>query len=364
LNLTKFLILTLFSFNSFALTLEEERKYDELEGLAFIKALIADKKYGEVIAQYPAISKSKNELSELTYFLAESYFELKDYSRAYSTLEKGSKFLRTNKYSSLWGRTAAKLKNYQMCSEQFRLISLTQMQSLDWPVYFQCLLKSKNESEALKIALNEKIEDPEFFLMSQKTLKKFGLESIARKIRKNYLNKCRKSEFYLSLWDVTSDSDVLETGHACLPEAMEITAAFVKVLFSEGKYHTVAYLFEQLSHDDKTYLKHVAEFYKVAGRMVVSDYFFTLGTDDDFIMAKSASYLNNENYAGLLTVPFKSSFTLKNPDLNYALAYSHFKFLSLDSALAAIQRSKRSQKDNQLEVLVAQCRDLDWRCRP
>lgn len=83
----------------------------------------------------------------------------------------------------------------------------------------------------------------------------------------------------MSLWTVlesekVTDINVLEIGHACHPHAIELTSLLVKNLFNEGKYHSIAYIFETLSVEDLSYLKHAAEFYKVAGRNTVADYFF------------------------------------------------------------------------------------------
>lgn len=65
MSLIKILFLFLFSFSALALTEEEEKKYDELEGLAFLEALIKDKKYQEVIKQYPAISKDQRKMASI-----------------------------------------------------------------------------------------------------------------------------------------------------------------------------------------------------------------------------------------------------------------------------------------------------------
>lgn len=82
-------------------------------------------------------------------------------------------------------------------------------------------------------------------------------------------------EFYLHLWAILeknklNDLSVLESAHACHPKALEITSHLVKTLFSEGQYHSIAHIFESLSTEDETYLKHAAEFYKVAGRNTVA----------------------------------------------------------------------------------------------
>jgi tetratricopeptide (TPR) repeat protein len=110
LNLINFILLISFSFNAFALTLEEERKYDELEGKEFLAALISDKKYQEVINQFETVTKKKPELGQLYFFLGEAHFQLKNYSKAFAALEKGKNYSQTATYFSLFARTSSKLK--------------------------------------------------------------------------------------------------------------------------------------------------------------------------------------------------------------------------------------------------------------
>lgn len=361
----------IFSFSAHALTLEEERKYDELEGLAFIKALISDKKYEEVIRQFPDVSKKKSELRQLHFHLAEAHFHLKGYQKAHESLVEGEKYERPfSLYYSLWGRTSAKLRKFSDCRSFFKNISLKDIHSQDWETYYNCLIKSGNAAEAVSLALNAGLQDQDFFLMAQRTFITHGLYTIAAEQRVSYQVECRTVDFYLRLWTEVQkmkapDISVLEMGHACHPKAMEVTSHLVKALFQEGKYHTIAYLFEVLSSEERSYLKHTAEFYKVAGRNTVADYFFTLGDEHDYILARSSYFLNQENYAALLTIPFRADTVKKNKDLSYALAYSHFKFLALDASSATLEHyGKKSIRSQQLEGLIEQCREMDWRCRP
>lgn len=371
MNLTNFLFILLFSCSAWALTEEEEKKYDELEGVSFLKALVQDKKYLEVIKQFSHISKDKKELSHYHYHLAEAHFALKNYQKALEVLESGSRSKNVfPDYYKLWGRVASQLKKYETCSMQFSQIKLKDITGPDWEIMANCLSQNGKIKKLLEIVLNHKTSDFDYFLMSQKYLARNGLNTFAKEKRHKLLASCLKADSYFRVWSVLEaekiiDLNVLETAHACHPESIELTSLLVKNLFAAGNYHSIAYIFETLSIRDVTYLKHAAEFYKVAGRNTVADYFFTLGDEDGFLLARSSQFLNQENYAGLLTIPFKASFLKTNKDLVYAIAYSQFKYLELDSSKAILlSQKKKNVRDLQLENLIDQCKALEWKCRP
>jgi hypothetical protein len=348
--------------------LEEERKYDELEGLQFIKALHRDKKFDEIISQFTSMTFEDVEKEKANFFLADSYYQLKKFKRAEEILRKGSRKKLSNRYHSLWGNVYFKLKDYKSCRSQFRMIPESKMLSEDWKILFSCLEKSNHQHESLSLALKDASSDPFFFLEAQKTLVKSELIETARMKRESYLETCRSSDFYLRLWEIiektkSKDLSVLEKGHACQTSAVEITSLLVKAFFEKGYYHSVAYLFDVMSAEDKLYVKHAGEFYKVAGRSTVADYFFLMTPEEDYLLSKSSLFLNQENYAALMTVPLRPDYIRKHQDLAYALAYSHFKYLALDSSMHFIQHKKSSREEN-LVKMINQCKEMDWKCRP
>ena len=370
MNLISIIFISLFTFHAFALTADEEKKYDELEGLPFLRALILDKKYDEVIRQYPAISKKKQDLGHFHYTLAEAKFFLKNYKEAFIVLQEGSQYKNLpDDFYKLWGRTSFFLKKYKTCSDFFLKSGIKTLSGDDWDLFGTCLEKT-NKDQLLKLVLNHQTVDFDFFLISQKYLIKNGLRTFAEEKRRNFLTSCLPVDSYFRIWSALEigkviDLNVLEAAHACHPGSIELTSLLIKNLFNEGKYHSIAYIFETLSAQDVTYLKHAAEFYKVAGRNTVADFFFTLGDEDGFLLAKSSQYLNKENYAGLLTIPFKPDLLKSNKDLIYALAYSQFKYLQLDSSRDLLMSQlKKNSRDQQLEMLIEKCKELSWKCRP
>ncbi|MCM2349784.1 MAG: hypothetical protein NDI69_07170 [Bacteriovoracaceae bacterium] len=371
MNLINFFFIALFSFSVLALTEEEEKRYDELEGLPFLHALIVDKKHHEVIKQFSSIEKNKDQLGQYYYYLSEAHFSLKNYQKAFTALEQGSKFKNLpGDYYKLWARTASALKKHSICSELYLKSGLNNIVGADWDTFADCLNKSGQVDKLLGVLLNHQSEDMDYFLVGQKYLIRKGLVSFADNLRQKFLSTCAEPGTYLKLWETLEaekirDIKVLETAHACHPKAIELTGLLVKNLFLEGKYHSIAHIFENLSLQDPTYLKHAAEFYKVAGRQVIADYYFIFGDENEFLLSKSAKFLTQENYAGLLTVPLKHEMILQNKDLAYAIAYSQFKYFDLDASRSTLfTQVKRNSRDQQLERLIEQCRTLQWKCRP
>jgi tetratricopeptide (TPR) repeat protein len=370
LNLISLLLLLL-SLSAFSMSQEEEKKYDELEGLPFLKALLVDKKFEEVIRQFPSISKSESELGFYFYHLAEAHFALKHYRKAFASLERGARHKRPlPDYDKLWGRSAFHLKSYEFCSEAFKRVKPSSIQGEDWQTFASCLKKNGEIEFLLTLVLKQNLNDFDFALVAQETLIANNLHRAAEEKRSSLLRSCLEVDTYLRLWETLEkvelrDTAVLEIAHACRPESVEVSSLLIKSLFEDGKYHSIAQIFETLSAEDRTYLKHAAEFYKVAGRSTVADYFFIQGDEDGFLLARSSKFLSEENYAGLVTIPFKHEVLSKNKDLAYALAYAHFKFLSLDLSEKTIAvQTKQNAKDAQLKGLIDKCRELTWKCRP
>lgn len=370
MNLISVLLCLTLSLSAFSLTLDEERKYDELEGLPFLRALSADKKFDEVVRQARSISPATMDRGEYGFLIADAHMNLKQYEQTLKVLEKfqGAK-KKPAQYEALWARALSRTKKYESCADHFGHMNESAIVPADWSVFFSCLLKANRAAAAVKLALREDLQSLDFILQSQKTLISHALHGLAQERREQILATCHPVDFYLRLWAVVAklpkpDLQVLEKGHACHPKAMEISSHLVKAFFTEGHYHSIAFLFQELSAEDRLYLKHTAEFYKVAGRSLVADYFFLQGEEQDYLLARSSNFLNQENYAALLTIPLRPTLVASNKDLAYALAYSHFKFLSLDASRSALGNGTKSGRGQQLAGLIDHCRELGWRCRP
>ncbi len=370
MNLISFIFVLLLPLHSFAMSLDDEKKYDELEGLSFIKALSKDQKYQEVVNQFPHLSLDRSEKGEAYFHLGEAYYQLKNFTAAFKSLQKAEKLGTKVNIYSLWGRVSYQLKNFSQCRSFYQKVALKDFVDNDWPLYFSCLQKSGHSDEAIELSLSTHSEELNFFISSQKVLLRFELFHEAQERRHVLFNKCRDEDFYLRLWDEIEklkvpDHNVLETGHACHPRSKDLTLQLIKALFKLERYHSIAHLFEMMSAEDKAYFKHAAEFFKMAGRSTVSDYFFFMGSQQDFFLAKSSHFLNQENYAGLLTIPFRPSNLKNHQDLTYALAYSYFKYSSPNETRRILgQMPQKNGRFKQLDSLAQECQKMDWRCRP
>lgn len=354
----------------FALTQDEAKKYDELEGLSFIKALSADKKFHAVIKEFPNVTKRAEDNEELIYHLAFAHFSLKQYKDAFVLLKQAGSGVHAPHFYILKARSAHALKLYSNCSESFQEVKRSLISGQDWSLYANCLEESGNTKYLIEVFLNNESEDEDFFIVGQRVFLKNSLFQTALDRRNNFYEKCRSNKTYLDLWSLLQEYKLaeplaLEVAHSCHPEALEITSLLVKELFSQQKFHSIAFLFETMAYQNQEFLKHAAEFYKVAGRPTIADYFFSIGDENSFVLSRSAKFLASENYSGLMAIPFKKEIIDENKDLAYAISYSYFKFFQLaDAKKINSQSITPNSRDQVLKNLIQKCLELDWRCRP
>lgn len=365
------LILTLIPSFCFSLTQDEVKKYDELEGLAFIKALALDKKFEIIIKESPNINPLDKEKGEYYYYVGMAYFSLNKFLDAQNTLTQyeNSPLLHQD-YNLLLARTYHALKLFKSCSKQFEKISKLLIKGQDWAVYTQCLIGNNETQKLLSLFLYSDFADDEYFLQGQDFLLLHGLTTFANDKRILFLQSCKGTRNYLELNEIllknkVKDPIVLEVAHSCHPSVVEITSLLIKSLFSEGKFHSIAYLFEELSAGSPEFSKHTAEFYKVAGRFTTADYFFLNSDDKSYVLSRSSFFLSKESFIELLTFPVDQAIISSNNELSYALSFSAFKVG--DNAVAKkiiMDQRQKTAKDLILLSLIEECRKLSWKCRP
>lgn len=355
----------------FGLTQDEVKKYDELEGLAFIKALAVDKKYESVVKESAYVKPADNEKGEFYYYVGLAYYSLKKFSEAKNALVLNEKYPNLHPdYSLLLARTYQALNLFDSCSKQFEKISKLLIKNQDWVIYTQCLSKNKETDKLLNLFLFTDLTDDDFFLQSQDFLLTHGLTTFANDKRNQFLQSCKSIRNYMELNEILvknkiKDPRVLEVAHSCHPSAIEITSLLIKSLFNEGKFHSIAYLFEELSAVNPEFSKHTAEFYKVAGRLTTSDYFFLNADEKSYVLSRSSFFLGKESFIELLTFPIDSAIRISNNELGYALSFSAFKVGDNVVAKKIILDQKiKSSKDLALLNLIEKCNQLSWRCRP
>ena len=359
--------------NSFSLTVEEEKKYDEFEGAEYLAALYKDKKYNEILKYYPKLNKSEQkEVSALEAY-GISLYEFGEYSRAVDILQKIEN--QTKLDSSYFYLTLTKASSNQQkfteCFNFFKEINPYRLTKEDWSLGVSCLEKSN-------IALNEKID---FYLTVRGAIVDY-LPSVMDALYKHQLHlevedllstfkkECRPITDIVIVSEVIeknkqSPLDFLEYARLCYPSSLEIVSIIVRKYHDLGLYHSIARLFENLSIEDTSFYRHTAEFYRLSGRDVLGEYFLNFTTDDNYVLAKASKYINEESYAKLLNFPVPLNELNKNAELSYALAFAQFKFNTADTALMTLAKViKPNDRVEMLKALSKKCLELSWRCKP
>jgi len=370
--LIKFIILYLLILNTFALTKDEDKKYDELEGFPFIKALYKDKKYSDVIKFGSRITVDPDKVGDLNFYLADSYYQIKNYQKAETLLIENEKKTKsdTNQFFLTFAKVQYELKNYTQCIANLNRVNKWVLNAEDWSLFSLCHELNNQADELLDTMININTGDFDFFLESQKILLKNSLHGLASEKRHTFLTTCFKQNDYLALFTLLEkfkiqDQLSLELAHRCHSLSLEITSHLIKHHFKSGNFHSTAYLFSDLSLNDPAFFKHTTEFYKIANRNYVSEYYSTLSDNETYILSKTERYLKDENMALIYSLPLET-FTIKeNQDLSYAKAYSQLKYLQLTEVKKSIASfKKKTTKEEGFIQLYNKCLSLDWRCRP
>lgn len=363
--------------NSFALTLEDEKKYDELEGFVFVKTLFSDKKYYEVIKHGENINSDnlvKNEeLGDFYYFMANSYFNVKKLDLAKLYLDKSKVLNKSNpnEFYLTYAKLNYEQKNFEECILNLDKVNKWILKLDDWKLYTKCFEAENKIDDLLAIYLNTSIDDFDYILEAQRVLIKYNLLQIAKDFRSKLSNKCYEVNDYINLLTILEESkikdvDLIELAHRCHPKSVDVSGHLIKTLYQESLNNSLAYLFLDLSLDDSKFRKHTAEFYKVAKREIESYYYSSIADNETYVMARADKYLNSENVALLYAMPIHSSLLSKNRDLTYAKSYAALKYSKQDEARSILIKNytKKTAKEDNLLAIIDKCNELDYKCRP
>ncbi len=369
LNFILFLILI---FNSYALTKDEDKKYDELEGFNFIRAIFNDKRYSDVIKYGRQVKVEINQTGDLNYFLAHSYYQTKNYDKALSILQSSELLNKTdtNQFFLTYAKVQYELKNFPKCIENFSRVNMWVLNADDWSLLSTCYETNHQPEKLIEIMINTNTGDFDLFLESQRILLKYGLHQIATDKRQAFLSKCSSENDFLSLLTLLEknkikDDYVLEFAHRCYNNSLELSSHLIKSHYQAGKFHSIAYSFSTLALNDPSFYKHTAEFYKISNRTETSDYFSSMSDEESSILFKASRYLQDENLALMFSLPLKTDALKNNSELLYAKAFSQLKYHQLNEVEKTVKTFKnKSSKEEGFTQLVSKCKELDWRCRP
>lgn len=362
----------LVAFLASALTAEDEKKYDELEGIVFIKALYKDKKYSELVKYSNLKQISNSDKGDFNFYLADSYLNLQKFDLAEKYFNEAIHFKITE--SSLYYLSLSKLKfakkQFGECVVVYENVNKWIMNYEDWKRYSTCLENNQDIDKLVSTYLNYNISDFDYVLEAQRILLKYGLREIAKDKREEYFSNCKSIDDFLAMFNLMEDAKVKdhqlkELAHRCHPKSLEISSHLIKEIFQKDYNHSIANLFFELSIDDIAFRKHASEFYKASRRSEVAYYFATISDESTYVLSRAERSLNQENMALLFSLKVPNNLLSTNKDLSYAKAFAALKYLQLDTVDAILKNiPKKNTKEEQLAALVSKCKEFDYKCRP
>lgn len=373
MNWIKYIFIFFISFNIFALSLDDEKKYDELEGFSFVKALYLDKKYKEVIKYADNLKINSNDLGDYFYYIADAYLNMQQYSLSQNYMEKAANLNKSNSndYYLSYAKLNFELKNYKGCTDKIEKVNKWVLKLSDWKLYTKCLESDNRIDDLLSLYLNTSIDDFDYILESQRVLIKYKLIETARLNRLKLMSRCYFVNDYINLISILDDNnikdnEIVELAHRCHPKSIDVSGHLIKRLFTNNLNNSIAYLFYDLSLDDVKFRKHAAEFFKVASRFIESYYFSSIADSETYVMSRAENYLNSESIAKLYSMPIESSLLKKNRDLSYAKSFAALKYSRNNEAYDFLIKyiDKRSTKEDLLLTMIKKCQEMDYKCRP
>jgi hypothetical protein len=348
------------SFSLFAeLTPDEEKKYDETEGIKFLEQLVQDQKYQDAIELFKTYKPSKKNQTKYNLLTAKSFYHLKRFSEAKQTLENTTTDF-NQEYYLLRGLVSYELKNYEGCTTL-----LKRSQPMGVETYLKCLKLTKRESEIYNTINTLQATNENEHILKIKYLLDLKLFEEAKI---NIIHFSKNCPSLSSLLEVLEQSNIYklkiseqyERIHYCYPDQAEATAPFIKELFYNEQKISLQLQFQKLANLDAIYYQHSSEFLKHSGYIEASYFQHILNPDfKSYQQFKIQKSLEDEQLIKT------STFRPETQENLYALAYAHFLTNNAEQSINVLNLKKiRNDQENRLLELSKQCLKADWRCRP
>ena len=350
-----------------ALTPDEEKAYDELEGSAFLVQLVKDKKFSEAVAAYKKMPATEQKNVQSFWALGEAYGGLGKWKEALNTFKRGdSPQLQASK-----GHSYFQLKEYVACAEAFAKTKIASLNQRDHLAWFQCAEKSDRGLAAL--ALSSQDHSDELFLARWRALRVTNLHLEASNALSRYVSKCRTATFYSRMQEAAESQKVdvlsmLEMAHACLPNDKDVTLLLLQAHYKAQNGRAVARLFEKLAVDEVAYHHHVAEFMGNLDLKESAQYWRVTTPDRTaLVKARAAEWVNEGQFAQTLALSTHAEPGVYDDPLRYATAYAFFKMGLVQEtvqALTPIRAPTLKSQATKLREIAAICHEQGWGCRP
>lgn len=350
-----------------ALTPDEEKAYDELEGSAFLVQLVKDRKYAEAIAASERMAANEKNKPDSVWALGEAQGGLGQWKKAAATFKQ----IKSPKLRASLAHSYFQLKDYGACAAEFKNAKMPSLNLRDHLAWFQCAEKS--DSGLAVLALSSKDGNDDLFLARWRALRLTQLHLEAAQALKRYTATCRTAAFYSRMQEIAEAQKIdvtpmLEQAHACLPNDKDVTLLLLQAHYKAQNGRAVVRFFEKLAVDEAAYHHHVAEFMGNLDLKESSHYWRSTTPDRTaLIKARAAEWVNAGSFAQTLALSSHAEPAVYDDPLRYATAYAFFKmgFVSETSqALAPIRVPALRAQATKLQEIVAVCREQGWGCRP
>ncbi len=359
-----------------ALTPDEEKKYDELEGAAFFARLVEDGKHAEALLQFPKLRQSERHRALNLKLKGDAHGGLKQWGEAAQSYEAALRADDNHLAARAGaGRAHAQLQRHAPCAAHFRIVPRGELSTSDQLLFLVCLEKSGASDELLGYALDQGARplDGEVFVARWDVLHRHGLHQAAAEQLTVFLKTCHPPLFYVSLAEAMEKQGAsaflpLEHGHACHPGDQDVKLLLVQALFRAQQLQSVAPFFEALAWGDPAYYHHAAEFWAAARRPVTAHYFRVRTPDSSAALkARAGEWVNAGRFAHVAALAEWTGAQGWDDPLRYAAGFANFKYKRIGAMLPLLQglRSPSLQKQaGQLLEMGSKCRELGWQCRP
>jgi hypothetical protein len=358
--LIKFIVIFVFSFSVFAeLTPDEEKKYDETDGIKFLEQLVQDQKYQEAIDLFKRYHPNEKNRNNYNLLIAKSYYHLKMFVAAKKVLQQSTSNF-DQEYNFTRGLIAFELKEYEEC---VAILNRSLPKGLD--TYLKCL-ESTNKYQEIYQAILTIPSGPEIDqLLYIKYLLKLNLFEEAKISVNKMMVNCPSLNLFLEIVEQVEKNKIIinslyEKIHYCYPDQQESLAPFIKKLFSNNQSYSLQLQFQNLAALDYSYYQHSSEFLKNAGA-TESTYFQHLLNPDkkSYLQFKFQKSLEEEQLLKTKTI------STENQENAYALAYANFLTNDAEKSLEILSGKKnKTAQESRLLELSQSCIQIGWRCRP
>lgn len=341
------------------LTPDEEKKYDEVDGLKFLEVLLKDQKYNEAIDQFKKYSPQKKDATTFHLLIGQAYFSLSRYNEAKNELEKITQDF-SHEYFLLRGKIAYELKTNQDCIDALKKVM---PEGIEY--YLECLSRTQHNDEIYKTLSLLDNKNDAHQVLKVKYLIDLRLINEAQIAVSEQINQCPTTSYFFKVQELLEKKNIKlsnfwETAHYCHPESLEINSEHIKSLFVNDQKISLQNQFQTMAFIDPQYFQHSNEFFKHAGINEANYLHHLLNPDDkSYYEFKLQNYIEKENYVMATTLASKISSN------DYALAYSYFMTNNFNNADKILKtKVKRNSEETKLLTILQDCQKLNWRCRP